>query len=79
VSECTRATRKGDSTEKPCQTKIVICRKISQKWSGPWKPGSRRRPSVLVAWGCWGNPRGDWEFGIGGDGEGLRKGRSVYE
>jgi hypothetical protein len=38
-------------------------------------PGSRDRDVVLVKRGaCWGNPRGGWEFGLGRDCGGSRKG-----
>ncbi len=43
-------------------------------------PGSRDRDVVLVKRGlCWGNPRGVGNLEWGRDGEGKRKGRSVYE
>ncbi len=43
-------------------------------------PGSGDRDIVLVKHGaCWGNPRGVGNLEWGGDGEGLRKGRSVHE
>jgi hypothetical protein len=43
-------------------------------------PGSWDRDVVLVQPGvCWGNPRGVGNLEWGGDGEGMRKGRSVYE
>ncbi len=45
--------------------------------SGPWRPGSRRR---LSSSGLLGKPeRGVGNLEWGGDGAGMRKGRSVYE
>jgi hypothetical protein len=42
--------------------------------------GSRDRDVVLVRRGaCWGNPKGVGNLEWGGNGEGLRKGRSVHE
>jgi hypothetical protein len=43
-----------------------------QKYSIVPDLGSRSRVVVFVGAGC-------WEFGVGRDGEGLRKGRSVHE
>jgi hypothetical protein len=45
--------------------------------SGPWKPGSWCRLSK--AHGLLGKPKGGWEFGMGRDWGGLRRGRSVHE
>jgi hypothetical protein len=42
--------------------------------------GSQEHDFVLVRRGaCWGNPRRVGNLEWGGNGEGLRKGRSVYE
>jgi hypothetical protein len=45
--------------------------------SGPWKPGSRRRLSKRGVAGETQGGVGNLEQG--GDGEGMRKGRSVYK